>query len=75
MVISKMADKMAAVALKLPYLRNYLLQISREVVYHWLFWRRIYLYQIKVYILMMSSKNPRWLPVYKHWYIFYTIQS
>ena len=24
---------------------------------------------------MMSSRNPRWLPVYKHWYIFYTIQS
>ena len=33
------------------------------------------MYQIKVHILMMSSINPRWLPVYKHWYIFYTIQS
>ena len=75
MVISKMAVKMAAVTLKLAYLLNYLLQISREGVYHWVFWRHIYLYQIKVHILMMSSRNPRWLPVYKHWYIFYTIQS
>ena len=33
------------------------------------------LYQIKVHILMKSSRNPRWLPVYKLWYIFYTIQS
>ena len=24
---------------------------------------------------MMSSRNPRWLPVYKHWHIFYNIQS
>ena len=24
---------------------------------------------------MLSSRNPRWLPVYKHWYVFYTIQS
>ena len=76
MVISKMAAKTAAVTQKnLAYLLNYLLQISREGVYHWLFWRHIYLYQIKVHILMMSSGNPRWLPVYKHWYIFYTIQS
>lgn len=75
MVISKMAAKMAAVTLKLAYLLNYLLQISCEGVYHWVFWRHIYLYQIKVHILMMSSRNPRWLPVYKHWYIFYTIQS
>ena len=75
MVISKMAAKMAAVTQKLAYLLNYLLQISREGVYHWLFWRHIYLYQIKVHILMMSSRNPRWLPVYKHWYIFHTIQS
>ena len=72
-----MAAKMATVTLKLPYLLllNYLLQISREGVYHWVFWRHIYLYQIKVHILMMSSRNPRWLPVYKHWYILYTIQS
>ena len=75
MVISKMAAKMAAVTLKLAYLLNYLLQISREGVDHWVFWRHIYLYQIKVHILMMSSRNPRWLPVYKHLYIFYTIQS
>ena len=74
MVISKMAAKMAAVTQKLAYLLNYLLQISREGVYHWLFWRHIYLYQIKHYILMMSSRNPRWLPIYKHWYILYTIQ-
>ena len=75
MVISKMAAKMATVTLKLAYLLNYLLQISREGVYHWLFWRHIYLYQIKVHILMMSSRNSSWLPVYKHWYIFYPIQS
>ena len=75
MAISKMAAKMAAVTQKLAYLLNYLIQISREGVYHWLFWRHIYLYQIKVHILMMSSRNPRWLPVYKHWYIFYTILS
>ena len=41
MVISKMA----AVTLKLAYLLNYLFQISREGVYHWVFWRHIYLYQ------------------------------
>ena len=70
-----MAVKMAAVTLKLAYLLNYLLQISREGVYHWVVWKHIYLYQIKVHILMMSSINPRWLPVFKHWYIFYTIQS
>ena len=75
MVISKMAAKMAAVTLKLAYLLNYLLQISREGIYHWVFWRHISLYQIKVHILVRSSKNPRWLPVYKHWYILYTIQS
>ena len=39
MVISKMAAKMAAVTPKLAYLLNYLLQISREGVYHWVFWR------------------------------------
>ena len=44
---------MAAVTLKLAYHLNYLLQISREGVYHWVFWRYIYLYQIKVNILMM----------------------
>ena len=75
MVISKMAAKMAAITLKLAYLLNYLLQISREGVYHWVFWRHVYLCQIKVHILMMSSRNPRWLPLYKLWYIFYTIQS
>ena len=75
MVISKMAAKMAAVTLKLAYLHNYLLQISREGVYHWVFWRHIYLYQIKVHILVMSSINPRWLPIYKHLYNFNTIQS
>ena len=64
MVISKMAAKIAAVTQKLAYLLKYLLQISREGVYHWLFWRHIYLYQIKVHILMMSSINPRRLPVY-----------
>ena len=69
MVISKMAAKMAALTLKVAYLLNYLLQISRESVYFWVFWIHIYLYQIKVHILMMSSRNPRWLPVYKHWYI------
>ena len=74
MVIFKTAAKMAAVTLKLAYLLNYLLQISRECVYHWAFWRHIYLYQIKVHILM-SSRNPRWLPVYKHWYFFFAIQS
>jgi hypothetical protein len=63
MVISKMA----AVTLKLAYLLNYLLQISCEGVYHWVFWRHIYLYQIKVHILMMSSRNPIWLPVYKYY--------
>ncbi len=73
MVISKMAAKMAAVTLKLAYFLNYLLQISHEGVYHCVFWRHIYLYQIKVHILMMSSRNPRLLPVYKHWYIVYTI--
>ena len=66
MVISKMAAMMAAVALKLAYPLNYLLQISRECVYHSVFWRHIYLYQIKVHILMMSSRHPRWLPVDKH---------
>ena len=76
MIISKMAANMAAVKLKLAYLLNYVLQISREGIYHWVFWRHIYLYQIKLHILMMSSRNnPRWLSVYKHWYIFYTIQS
>ena len=75
MVISKMAAKMAAVTLEVAYLLNYLLQISCEGVYHWVFCRYIYLYQIKVHILMMSSRNPRWLSVYKHWYIFYAIQS
>ena len=59
MVISKMAAKMAAIPLKLAYLLNYLLQISCEGVYDWVFWRHIYLYQIKVHILMMSSRNPR----------------
>ena len=48
-----MASKMAAVTQKLAYLLNYLLQISREGVYHWVFWRHVYLYQIKVHILMM----------------------
>ena len=62
MVISKMAAKMAAVTLRVAYLLNYLLEISREGVYHWVFWRYIYLYQIKVHILMMSSRNPRWRP-------------
>ena len=57
MVISKMAAKMAAVTLNLAYLLNHLLQISREGDYHWVFWRHIYLYQIKVHILMMSSRN------------------
>ena len=70
-----MAAKMAALTLKLAHLLNYLLQISREGVYHWVFWRHIYLYQIKVHMLMMSSRYPRWLPDYKHWYIFYTVQS
>ena len=70
-----MAAKMATIPLNLAYLLNCLLQISREGVYHWVFWRHIYLYQIKVHILMMSSKNQRWLSIYKHWYIFYTIQS
>ena len=64
MVISKMAAKIAAVTQKLAYLLKYLLQIGREGAYHWLFWRHIYLYQIKVHILMMSSRNPRRLPVY-----------
>ncbi len=59
MVISKMAAKMATVTLKLAYFLNYLLQISRKGVYHWVFWKHIYLYQIKVHILMMSSRN-RW---------------
>ena len=59
MIISKMAAKMATVTLKLAYLLNYLLQISRE----------------GVHILMMASRNSSWLPVYKHWYIFYIIQS
>ena len=45
MVISKMAAKKAAITLKLEYLLNYLLPISREGVYHWVFWRHIYLYQ------------------------------
>ena len=49
MVISKMAAKMAAVTLILAYLLNYLLQISREDVYHWVFWRHIYLYQFVVF--------------------------
>ena len=71
MVISKMA----AVTVKLEYLLTYLLHISSDGVYHWVFWGHIYLYQIKVHILIMSSRNPRWLLVYKHWYIFYTIQS
>ena len=62
MVISKMAAKMAAVTLRVAYLLNYLLEISREGVYHWVFWRYIYLYQIKVHILMMSYRNPRWRP-------------
>ena len=75
MVISKMAANMAAVTLKLAYLLNYLLQISREGIYHWVLWRHSYLYQIIFHILMMSSRNPRWLLVYKHWYIYYTIQS
>ena len=43
MVIAKMAAKMAAITLNLAYLLNYLLQISREGVYHWIFWRHIYL--------------------------------
>ena len=47
MVISKMAAKMAAVTLKLAYLLNYLVQISREGVYHWVFLRHICRYQIK----------------------------
>ena len=59
MVISKMAAKMATITLKLAYLLNYLLQISHKGVSHWVFWRHIYLYQIKVHILMMSSKNLR----------------
>ena len=67
-----MAAKMADVTLKLAYFLNYFLQFSREVTEYF---GDIYLYQIKVHILMMSSRNPRWLPVYKHWYIFYTIQS
>jgi len=76
MVISKMAANMAAITLKLAYLLDFVLQISCEGVYHWVFWRHIYLYQIKVHILMMSSRNPRWLPDYKHWYILlYTIES
>ena len=62
MVLSKMAANMAAVTLRVAYLLNYLLEISREGVYHWVFWRHIYLYQIKVHILMMSSRNPRWRP-------------
>ena len=45
MVISKMAAKMAVVKLKPAYLLNYLLQISREGVYRWVFWRHNYLYQ------------------------------
>ena len=49
MVISKMAAKMAAVTLKLAYLLNYLLQISRKGIYHWAFWRHIYLYQFVVF--------------------------
>ena len=57
-----MAAKMAAVTLIVAYLLNYLLQISREGVYNWVFWRYIYLYQIKVHILMMSSRDPRWRP-------------
>ena len=32
-----MAAKMAAVTLKLAYLLNYLLQITRGGVYHWVF--------------------------------------
>ena len=48
MVISKMAVKMATVTLKLAYLLNYLLQISREGLYHWAFCRHIYLYQFVV---------------------------
>ena len=49
MVISKMAAKMAAVTQKLAYLLNYLPQISREGVYHWAFWRHIFLYQFVVF--------------------------
>ena len=45
MVISKMAAKMAAVTLKPAYLLNYLLQICREGVYRWVFWRHTYVYQ------------------------------
>ena len=70
-----MAAKMVVITPKLAYPHKYLLQISREGVYHWVFCRHIYLYQITVHILMMSSRNPRWLPVYKYWYIFYSIQS
>ena len=63
-----MAAKMAAETLKLAYLLNYLLQICREGAYRWIFWRYIYLYQIKVHILMMSSRKnvsenrDPWLP-------------
>ena len=35
--------KMAAVTQKVAYLFNYLLQTSREGVYHWVFWRHIYM--------------------------------
>ena len=44
-----MAAKVAAVTLKLAYLLHYLLQISREGVYHWAFWRHIYRYQFVVF--------------------------
>ena len=56
MVISKMAANMAAVTLKLANLLNYLLQISHEGVYHWVFWRRIYLYQVKINIMNTHRK-------------------
>ena len=36
MVISKMAANMATITLKLAYLLNYLLQISREGVYQYM---------------------------------------
>ena len=49
MVSSKMAAKMATVTLQLAHLLNYLFQISREGVYHWVFWRHIYLYQFVVF--------------------------
>ena len=73
MVISKMVAMMAAVKLKLAYLLNYLLQISREGVYHWVFWRHIYLHQIKAHILMMSPRNPRWLPQALVYLLYYSI--